>query len=61
MRHTDQRHAGLSAVTCDRCAAWSWVARLADPKAGIPYGVALAAAALIVLPDTELFAMTVGS
>jgi len=44
-----------------KLAAWSWVARLADPKAGIPYGIALAAAALIVLPDTELFAMTVGS
>jgi prepilin peptidase CpaA len=38
-----------------RLAAWPWVLRLADPKAGIPYGVALAAAALIVLPDTELF------
>jgi prepilin peptidase CpaA len=38
-----------------RFAAWPWLARLADPKAGIPYGVALAAAALMVLPDSELF------
>lgn len=39
----------------EKAAAWFWLARLADPKAGIPYGVALAAAALLVLPDTELF------
>jgi prepilin peptidase CpaA len=38
-----------------RLAAWPWLSRLADPKAGVPYGVAFAAAALIVLPDTELF------
>jgi prepilin peptidase CpaA len=33
----------------------SWIARLSDPKAGVPYGVALAMAALFVLPDTHLF------
>jgi prepilin peptidase CpaA len=32
-----------------------WIARLADSTAGVPYGVALAVAALIVLPDTEIF------
>jgi prepilin peptidase CpaA len=32
-----------------------WFARLADEKAGVPYGVALAMAALQVLPNTELF------
>lgn len=32
-----------------------WLARLADRNSGVPYGVALAIAALIVLPDTELF------
>jgi len=32
-----------------------WVARLADTEAGVPYGVALAAAALILLPETEVF------
>jgi Flp pilus assembly protein protease CpaA len=28
--------------------------RLADPKSGVPYGVALAMAALSILPDTEI-------
>lgn len=32
-----------------------WLARLADGKSGVPYGVALSMAALIVLPNTELF------
>jgi len=32
-----------------------WFARLADRDAGVPYGVALAAAALQVLPNTEVF------
>jgi prepilin peptidase CpaA len=32
-----------------------WLARLADKQSGVPYGVALAVAALVVLPDTELF------
>jgi prepilin peptidase CpaA len=32
-----------------------WLARLADRDSGVPYGVALAMAALVVLPDTELF------
>jgi prepilin peptidase CpaA len=35
--------------------AQPWLARLADPNSGVPYGVALAIAALVVLPDTELF------
>jgi prepilin peptidase CpaA len=43
-----------------RLAQWAWLARLADPKAGIPYGVALAAAALVVLPDSEIFSLVVG-
>jgi prepilin peptidase CpaA len=30
-----------------------WLMRLHDPKAGVPYGVALAAAALFVYPDTS--------
>lgn len=33
----------------------AWIARLHDAKGGIPYGVALAAAAFIVLPQTEIF------
>ena len=32
-----------------------WFARLSDHKAGVPYGVALALAALLVLPDTQVF------
>jgi prepilin peptidase CpaA len=32
-----------------------WVMKLYDSKAGIPYGVALAAAAFILLPSTEVF------
>jgi prepilin peptidase CpaA len=32
-----------------------WIARLHDAKAGIPYGVALAAGAFFVLPQTEIF------
>jgi prepilin peptidase CpaA len=33
----------------------AWVARLYDAGRGIPYGVALAAAALVILPHTEVF------
>ena len=36
-------------------AAHSWIARLHDRQAGIPYGVALAAGALVVLPHAEIF------
>jgi len=35
--------------------AQPWIARLHDPRSGIPYGVALAAGALVVLPQTEIF------
>jgi prepilin peptidase CpaA len=38
-----------------------WLARLASPKEDIPYGVALAVAALTVLPDTELFRLAATS
>jgi prepilin peptidase CpaA len=33
----------------------NWLVRLHDRKAGIPYGVALAAGALAVLPGTEMY------
>jgi prepilin peptidase CpaA len=33
-----------------------WIAHLHDPKAGVPYGAAMAPAALIVLPDTAWMA-----
>jgi prepilin peptidase CpaA len=32
-----------------------WLTRLLDPRSGIPYGVALAAGALVILPHTEIF------
>lgn len=38
-----------------------WLVRLADRKQGVPYGVALAIAALAVLPDTELFRLAATS
>lgn len=31
-----------------------WILNLADPKAGVPYGVALALGAIAVLPGTDL-------
>ena len=32
-----------------------WIVRLHSPQAGIPYGVALALGALVVLPHTDVF------
>lgn len=40
--------------------AWPWVLRLHDRKAGIPYGVALAAGAFVLLPQTEIFRLAAG-
>lgn len=37
--------------------AQDWLQRLHDSKSGIPYGVALAAGALVVLPHTDVFRM----
>jgi prepilin peptidase CpaA len=33
----------------------SWIARLCDHEAGVPYGIALALGALAVLPGTDVF------
>lgn len=38
-----------------------WLARLHDRKSGIPYGVALAAGALLILPQTEIFRLAAGA
>ena len=38
---------------------YEWARRLHDRKAGIPYGVALAAAALMTLPYTNIFRLAV--
>lgn len=35
--------------------AQGWLQRLHDSRSGVPYGVALAAAALVLLPHTEVF------
>jgi prepilin peptidase CpaA len=37
-----------------------WLLRLHDPKAGVPYGVALAAAALVVYPETPWMRLAAG-
>jgi prepilin peptidase CpaA len=34
---------------------WSWAQRLHDVKQGVPYGIALALAALAVLPQTSIW------
>ena len=38
----------------------SWLLRLHDERAGIPYGVALAAGAFLILPQTEIFRLAAG-
>ena len=38
----------------------SWLVRLHDERAGIPYGVALAAGAFLILPQTEIFRLAAG-
>lgn len=37
----------------------NWLARLHEPKEGVPYGIALAAAALIIYPSTPWMALAV--
>jgi prepilin peptidase CpaA len=39
---------------------WGWLSRLHDQKTGIPYGIALAAGALIVYPSSAIWHMAVG-
>lgn len=39
---------------------WTWFARLHDQRAGVPYGIALAGAALVVYPDAPLLRALVG-
>jgi prepilin peptidase CpaA len=34
---------------------WHWLTRLHDPKVGIPYGIALSAAALFMFPRTPIW------
>jgi len=39
----------------------TWIVKLHDAKSGIPYGVALAAGAFILLPSTEIFRLAAGA
>lgn len=39
-------------------AGQAWIARLRTPGGGVPYGIALAAAGLLLYPDTSIFAAT---
>jgi prepilin peptidase CpaA len=43
-----------------RLMGWQWAERLYQPDAGIPYGIALAAAALIVYPQSEWMSRLAG-
>ena len=47
-------------VPLPRVLLWPWLLRLHDTKEGVPYGVALAAGALVLLPYTEIFRASVG-
>ena len=40
MRHADQRHAGLSAVTCDRCAAAVLVVKFSQQHTSVQWSPA---------------------
>lgn len=39
----------------------TWIVRLHDARSGIPYGVALVAGALVLLPHAEIFRLSSGS
>ena len=39
----------------ERIAQWKWLDRLHDSKSGVPYGIALAAAGILVYTDTAIF------
>jgi prepilin peptidase CpaA len=39
---------------------WTWFARLHDHRAGVPYGIALAGAALVVYPESPLLKGLIG-
>ncbi len=41
--------------------SWTWLFRLHDRKSGVPYGVALALAAMIVLPHSRVWLATFGA
>ena len=47
-------------VPLPRVLAQPWLLRLHDERAGVPYGVALAAGAFVLLPYTEIFRIAAG-
>ena len=40
---------------------WDWLTRLHDRKSGVPYGIALAGAALVIYPHSRIWALILGS
>jgi prepilin peptidase CpaA len=41
-------------------ARWPWAMRLHSPQEGVPYGIALAMAALMILPETQIWRAAIG-
>ncbi len=39
----------------------AWIARLHDEKSGIPYGIALAAAGLLIYPETQVWLRSISA
>jgi prepilin peptidase CpaA len=40
---------------------WGWLLRMHDRTSGVPYGIALAAAALVVYPNTQIWTAALGA
>lgn len=40
--------------------SWPWAKRLHSPKEGVPYGIALAFSALLILPETAIWRAAIG-
>lgn len=40
---------------------WPWLLRICDPRSGVPYGIALAAAAILVFPQSRIFLLAAAS
>lgn len=39
---------------------WDWARRLHSPNEGVPYGIALAFSALVILPQTDIWRVAIG-
>jgi prepilin peptidase CpaA len=51
---------GRRAPLPEWAARLGWLARLHHPESGVPYGIALAAAGLVMYPQTEIWRKAVG-